>query len=121
MQRQKKCYVCEKPNCWSIKHSGEECQRAYAKFRQLAQHTTNQEPTVAYFNSFLANFEGVEGLSEGPDLTEAEQLMIEMESEGNENEGFFTEFGEINSMQTVASLNDQSIMHSFTKTDIFCE
>ncbi|PVH90772.1 hypothetical protein DM02DRAFT_547142, partial [Periconia macrospinosa] len=32
--RQKKCYVCEKPNCWSTRHSLDERKETYNKFRQ---------------------------------------------------------------------------------------
>ena len=32
---------------------------------------------------------------------------------------YFTEYGEVDSTQTVAILNDQSTLHSITKSDIF--
>lgn len=49
------------------------------------------------------------------------QLLLEMENKDNNTPSsqYFTEFGEIDRAQTVAILNDQSIVHLFTKTDIF--
>ena len=41
--RQKKCYVCDQPGCWSTKHTTEERQKAYQKFRQQALYTTEQD------------------------------------------------------------------------------
>jgi hypothetical protein len=54
--RQKKCHVCKKPGCWSTKHSAEERQKAYDKFRQ-EQYVIGHEVTTALYQSFLAEFE----------------------------------------------------------------
>jgi hypothetical protein len=34
-------------------------------------------------------------------------------------DNFITELGEVNGLETVAILNDHSVFHSFTKTDVF--
>jgi len=62
--QQKKCYVCNQPGCWSSKHNVEERKEAYNKFRQHTQYTTDQEITPQYFQNFLAQFEGIEGLED---------------------------------------------------------
>ena len=57
-----------------------------------------QQPTVAFFQSFLAEYEGVDGpYDNDDDITETEQLLAEMSIDAdNEDYGqFFTEFGEI--------------------------
>jgi hypothetical protein len=72
----------------------------------------NHEVTLPYFQSFLAQFEGVEGIPDNitdddndddKDKKEIEQCLMEMESE---TENYLTELGEINGAQTVAILND---------------
>jgi hypothetical protein len=117
--RQKKCYVCEKSNCWSTRHSLDERKGAYNKFRQSATKVGNREVTTAYFQSFLAQYEGVEDLDS--EINETEQLLIDMEIEDYSSDQYFTEFGEVDGTQTVTILNDQSLFHSVTKSDIFNE
>ena len=118
--RQKKCYICGKPGCWSTKHTLDERKQAYNKFNQYTQH-----PTVAYYQSFLSQFEGVEGLTDDG-LSETEQLLTDMEIEDYDNpadypDQYLTELGEVDGIQTVAILNDQSTFHFITKSDIFNE
>src|ERR1700722_9798454 len=36
--QQKRCHVCDKPGCWSTKHTAEERKKAYEKFRQYASY-----------------------------------------------------------------------------------
>jgi len=110
--RQKKCYVCEKPNCWSTRHSLDERKEAYNKFRQSARNVGNREATAAYFQSFLVQYEGVEDL-EG-EVNEAEQLLMDMEIEDYSPDQYFTEYGEVDGTQIVAVLNDQSTLHSIS-------
>jgi hypothetical protein len=85
----------------------------------------NYEVTLPYFQSFLAQFKGIEGIpdnitnnDDNNDKKETEQCLMEMESK---TENYLTELGEINSAQTVAILNDQSILHVVTKKDPFDE
>jgi hypothetical protein len=119
--RLKKCYVCEKPNCWSTRHTPEERQQAYAKFQQYAQG----EASPVYFNTFLAEFEGVEGLQEQNELTETEQLLADMNiKECDDNDPpyqYLTEFGEVDGTEAVILLNNQSMLHAVTKIDVFNE
>jgi hypothetical protein len=70
----------------------------------------NHEVTLPYFQSFLAQFEGVEGIpdnipddNDNNDKKETKQYLMEMESK---TENYLTELGEINGAQTVAILND---------------
>jgi hypothetical protein len=70
----------------------------------------NHKVTLPYFQSFLAQFKGVEGIpdnitdnDDNNDKKETEQYLMEMESE---TENYLTELGEINSTQTVAILNN---------------
>ena len=116
--RQKKCYVCGQLGCWSSKHSVEERQQAYSKFRQYAQHTVDYEITPQFYQSFLAQFEGVEGISDNDSLGDVEQCLMEMEIEP---ENYLTELGEINGIRTVAILNDQSTLHAIIRKDLFNE
>jgi hypothetical protein len=112
--RQKKCYVCNKPNCWSTKHTVEERREAFDKFRQ-STYVLGAKPNVATFQTFLTEFEGVEGLDD--QLDETQQLFIDLELENGEQ--FFTEFGEVIGTQTIACLNDQSVFHATTGIDVF--
>lgn len=54
--RQKKCYVCSRHNCWLTKNTNEKRRAAFDKFRQYSQNTS-----MAYFQTFLVHFEGIEG------------------------------------------------------------
>ncbi|CCU76925.1 integrase and RNaseH domain-containing protein [Blumeria hordei DH14] len=112
--RQKRCFICKKPNCWSNKHTDEERREAFKKFRQQLR-----DNLMSYFQTFLVNFEGIEGLSEEIVLDETEQLLMEVEINDLQNRSFFAEFGEIDGAKTVAILKDQSVFHAITKADIF--
>ena len=97
---------------------------AYNKFRQSAQNVGNREVTTAYFQSFLVQYEGAEDLES--EANETEQLLMDMEIEDYDNsddypDQYLTELGEVDGIQTVAILNDQSTFHSITKSDVFNE
>ena len=123
--RQKKCYICGKPNCWSTRHPYEERKEAYDKFRQKGAGT--QGVTAAYFQSFLIQQEGVDDLACEPEdsaIKGTQQLLMDLEIEeypDDPSEQFFTAFGELNGIQTVSILNDQSAFHSITGSDVFNE
>jgi hypothetical protein len=117
--RQKKCYVCEKPNCWSTRHSLNDRKEAYNKFQQSARNVGKREVTMTYFQNFLVQYEGVEDLED--EVNETEQLLMDMEIEDYSPNQYFTEYGEVDGTQIVAVLNDQSTLHSITKSDIFNE
>jgi hypothetical protein len=72
-----KCYVCDQPGCWSTKHTTEERQKAYEKFRQQASYTTEQDVTTQFYGSFLVQYEGLEGIDDTAIATEpnTEQFM----------------------------------------------
>jgi len=95
---------------------------AYNKFHQSVQHVGNWEVIIAYFQSFLVQYEGEEDLESK--ANETEQLFIDMEIEDYDNPAdypnqYITELGEVDGIQTVTILNNQSIFHFITKSDIF--
>jgi hypothetical protein len=63
------------------------------------------EVTTVLYQSFLAEFEGVDGISDDYNREKDQHVM----SFVIENEGWFMEFREIDSAGTVAILNDQSM------------
>lgn len=69
--RTKRCYVCNKQGCWSNKHSQEERQQAYARFK-----TSNPDHNRAFYQHFLIACEGVE---EDARVEEEEQLCADVE------------------------------------------
>ena len=53
-------------------------------------------------------------------MTETEQLLAEMELDDEEwKEAYLTYFGEVNGPETVAILNDHSILYVLIKDDMF--
>jgi hypothetical protein len=81
---------------------------------------------VIYFNTFLVEFESIEGLLfilEQNELTEIEQLLATISIEEYDNDDppcqYLTEFGEMDSIKAVIFLNNQSILYTITKIDIF--
>ena len=76
------------------------------KFRHQAQYTVDHEITPAYFQSFLTHWEGVEGFPDNNNLSEIDQILMNIEIEDDPYEHYLTELGEINGAQIVAILND---------------
>jgi hypothetical protein len=81
----------------------------------------NHKVTLPYFQSFLTQFKGVEGIpnnitNNDNDIKEIKQYLMEMEIK---TENYLTELGEINGAQIVAILNDQSTLHMVTRQDPF--
>jgi hypothetical protein len=113
--QQKRCHVCDKPGCWSTKHTVEERKRAYEKFRQHASYTLEEEATPEYYNSFLAQYEGIEGID---DTTEQFMSMSIDDAPYTSYGGYITELGEIDGIKTVSILNDHSAYHAFTRDDM---
>ena len=73
---------------------------------------------MAYYQSFLSRYEGFEDLD--GDITETEQFLAEIELDNEEqNEAYFTYFGEVNGLETVDILNDYSVLYVLTKDDMF--
>jgi hypothetical protein len=44
--REKKCYICNKPNCWSTKHTPSERKQAYERFKQRSRYP---HPSRTYY------------------------------------------------------------------------
>jgi len=101
---QKKCYICEKPNCWSTRHPLDRQKEAYNKFYQSAQYIGNQEVITAYFQSFLVQYKGEEDFKS--EVNKAKQLLMDMEIEDYSPNQYFTEYGEVDGTQTVIIFND---------------
>ena len=62
--------------------------------------------TPAYFQSFLTYWEGVEGFPNNNNLSEIDQMLMNMEIEDDLYEYYLTELREINGAQIVAILNN---------------
>ena len=74
---------------------------------------------MTHFQGFLYEFEGVEGME---DDEAGQQPAIDGEIENPpSSDQFLTTFGELDGVQIVAILHDQSAFHSITKSDIFNE
>ena len=71
--------MCGKIGCWSTKHPPDKREQAYDKFSQHATRNYHK-PSIAYYQSFLSKFEGIEGLTNDVDykLSETEQLLMEL-------------------------------------------
>ncbi len=115
-RRQKKCYVCNKPGCWSTRHTLQERKDAFARFRDTAMRAGTRHDT-AYLQSFLTDIEGHEPLIEDDEEEVVDQLH-DMEIEEHD-EQYITEFGSIEGASLVAALNDQTTIHCLTKTNTF--
>ena len=72
---------------------------------------------MAYFQSFLAQYKGAENLK--GEVSKAKQLLIDIEIEDYSSDQYFTKYSKVNSIQTVTILNNQSMLHFITKSDIF--
>jgi hypothetical protein len=117
--RQKKCYVCQKPGCWSTRHSAQERRDAAARWQATATRTGRDSSQKA-FQNFLVQVEGMECWPE-EEVDELEALMveIEMEEEGEGLEMMMTEYGEVNGVDAVALLADYSTRHAATLQNPF--
>ena len=110
-KRDKECYVCGKKGCWSTKHTTEERQRAYERYKTRA-YITQDDPTYEAFEAFLCDFEGL-GVNDGEDMDKEQAAGTTQ---------YYTEFsGEIDPYEAVTTLNDQVIYHAITKHDPFGE
>ena len=130
--KSKKCYVCQKEGCWSTSHLSEERKTAFARFKAK---TYDPNASKAKYNSFLAEVEGVSGLSSDDDgfgdsygqyMGEEEEVGADdsdtQSPDGDEysqSEMFLTDFGDAKGEDVIAILADQSAKHAFTSTDVF--
>jgi hypothetical protein len=79
---------------------------------------------MEYYSSFLVQYEGIEGFEDTATAAaepNSEQFMSMSINNAlySPYEGYMTELGEINGIQTVSILNDHSAYHAFTKDDMF--
>jgi hypothetical protein len=79
---------------------------------------------MAYFQSFLVQYKGEKDLKSEANKTK--QLLIDMEIEDYDNptnypDQYITELGEVNGIQTIVILNNQSTFYSIIKSDVFNE
>jgi hypothetical protein len=77
---------------------------------------TDQDVTPQYYQTFLGQYKGIEELNNNND--KATQMLTDMFI-NDVHEGYVTELGEIDSIQTVAILNDQLVYYAFTKHNVF--
>lgn len=118
--QQKKCYICNKPRCWSTKHSVDERKQAYDRFHQQTSYTSDELPTLEYYSSFLARYEGAEGIDGNLDVPTDQFTSMNIEDAPYDPcEGYMTEIGEVNGAQIVSILNDHSTYHLFTRDTQF--
>jgi hypothetical protein len=61
-QPQKKCHICGRTGCWSTKHSKDEQQSVYNRYRQQGRYHTQELPSKEEYQAFLADVEGIEAL-----------------------------------------------------------
>jgi hypothetical protein len=85
-----------------IKYISEEKQQIYNKFWKYTK-----DGSLAYFSVFLVEFESIKGLLEQNELTKIKQLLVDITiDEKYKNEGFFTEFEQINRTEIVTAFNN---------------
>jgi hypothetical protein len=97
------------------KYISEKKKQIYNKFRKYTK-----DRSLAYFSAFLVEFKSIKGLSEQNKLTETEQLLVDITiDKEHKNKGFFTEFGQIDRTEVIIALNNQSILYTITKINIF--
>lgn len=106
----KQCYVCQKPGCWSKNHTDQERTNSFKRIKD--QVTTSLELLDDDVYSFLAEYEG-------DNTTETQQPEDNWPYKQEESEQFLTEFGEINGFKAMPILNDQSVRHEITRSDVF--
>lgn len=118
--RSKTCFICKKPDCWSTNHTDEERQEAYGRFKRQPHFQGRQrDATPARYQSFLADWEGVKGLTDRDD-DEVDRFLAETDPHIDDEldippEGFLTEFGPIDPKKAMSVLNNQSTLHAITK------
>ncbi|KAJ5121032.1 uncharacterized protein N7515_008993 [Penicillium bovifimosum] len=93
--RQKKCFICGKPGCWSKYHTGDERKRSLENFREQHYFTTGESATTPDFQLFLGEFEGSEKKEghDDDDSHEPSQMLAELTIEDDNQERFLTEPG----------------------------
>ncbi|EKD16667.1 polyprotein [Drepanopeziza brunnea f. sp. 'multigermtubi' MB_m1] len=109
----------------STKHSPEERKRSYDEYKKGATYYTTQPVTLAYFASFLADYERVEGIANEENHQDqatyaTENYQYDEYDHGNRNyftQTFLTEAKEVTGAETIAILQERSAYHAFTTLD----
>lgn len=129
-----RCYVCQKPGCWSTKHSDQE--RAQSRERwNKKDHPI--PPSTRKYQAFLAAYEGEEYLSDEAFLAEFHQYHYSEEADKVDDEylhssgqNFFTTMGTLTQNfaanenppspnRVIADLRDAAFKHSLIGEDPF--
>ncbi|XMA09892.1 hypothetical protein WAI453_002683 [Rhynchosporium graminicola] len=115
-----KCNVCKKVDCWSTKHTPEERKQAYLEYKRQGAAYTTEDLTPQTYATFLTEYEGIEGLADLESEGDGEHYWtMENYDYSDENEHFVTEFGQIDALQAMETLANNSAYHAFTKDDKF--
>jgi len=126
----KKCYVCNKPDCWSTRHTADERTQAYRKFRTNRAATSTSQSS---YKAFLTWHEGPEptvtlSRSGSPDLVQQyfQELADSRNNEPSSEEdaawedsqqfftSYFTSTTTIDGPALANQLANQAMYHAFT-------
>ena len=120
--RTKKCFVCQKDNCWSTRHTQEERDKARAAFQDKFRSNFDRK-----YSQYLVEMEGEDpeyDPDDTPDLMEKFEALIvdDMTSNAAANstdmEGFLTETGDLSNKEAktlVTSMLNITTTHAMTK------
>ena len=129
VQRQKKCFVCEKVGCWSTNHTQQERDNSRKKFEAARPHVRSQPNYEKAMQYYIHEYEG-----DNPDkVTEYfDQLILDITDdekynspaanhpEKDENQQFFTSIGPLASSESsviTEVLNNKAFLHCMTIKD----
>ena len=109
----KKCYVCGKKGCWSIRHPREERAESHQRFKTYVQSHTHVDDN---YDAFLAEFEGIdindEGKKDDDEELDAffnnEQAMYQFNTSG---------CGAVDEQALTIDLKNAAATHATTKDD----
>ncbi|EFQ93714.1 hypothetical protein PTT_08811, partial [Pyrenophora teres f. teres 0-1] len=113
----KKCYVCNKPGCWSTRHSREERKEAQQRYRTHVQtHNVNID-----YEAFLAQFEGIDIDNDDDDGDTDEELNAFFNNDQLDTKHQFltATYGTVDGETMVRNLNNTAALHAITKIDLY--
>ena len=84
-------------------------------------YASEEEAILEYYNSFLAQYEGIKGINNTMAKPNAEQFILMSINNALYTlyRGYITELGEINGIQIVSIFNDYSTYYIFTRDNMF--
>jgi hypothetical protein len=117
----KKCFICGKPGCWSIKHTRNKQKNSRKRFRTYVQQRGLDDD----YTAFLADFEGLEIGEESDDDFAAKNAHLDayftgtpIAPEDPHDVQFVTATcGPIDGQATTAMLNNAATLHALTGED----